>query len=152
MSNPVALFAADYAEARRKFRDAAAARGCALTAHLHPTAKGPKGEDLFVDAATAGPDDAQAGLLLISGTHGVEGYAGSACQIGWLESQRNDAWPRQLKVVMIHALNPYGFAWNRRVTEENVDLNRNFVDHGGTYPKNPGYEEETGARPRQPQA
>jgi hypothetical protein len=41
---------------------------------------------------------------------------------------------------MIHALNPYGFAWNRRVNEENVDLNRNFIDHAGPYPANSGYE------------
>jgi hypothetical protein len=141
MSDALTIFAADYAEARAKFLKAATARGCALTAHAHPTAKGPKGEDLFVDVAIAGPDDAAQGLLLISGTHGVEGYAGSACQVGWLESQRNDAWPAHLKVVMIHALNPYGFAWNRRVNEENVDLNRNFIDHGGPYPKNLGYEE-----------
>lgn len=141
MTEPLPLFAADYFEARAKFLKAAAARGCRLTAHLNPYAKGPKGEDLFVDVAIAGPDDAKSGLLLISGTHGVEGYAGSACQIGWLQSESNDAFPPALKIVMIHALNPYGFAWNRRVTEDNVDLNRNFVDHGGAYPANDGYAE-----------
>jgi hypothetical protein len=30
-------------------------------------------------------------------------------------------------VVFVHALNPYGFANNRRVNEENIDLNRNFL-------------------------
>lgn len=145
MSDPLALFAADYAEARAKFLSAARARGCALAAHKNPNAKGPKGEDLFVDVATWGPADAGAGLLLVSGTHGVEGYAGSACQIGWLQTQRDDAWPNGLKIVMIHALNPYGFAWNRRVTEDNVDLNRSFVDHGGAYAQNPGYEELSAA-------
>jgi hypothetical protein len=38
-------------------------------------------------------------------------------------------------------MNPYGFAWSRRVTEDNVDLNRNFVDHDKAYPTNAGYEE-----------
>jgi hypothetical protein len=28
---------------------------------------------------------------------------------------------------LIHALNPFGFAWRRRFNEENVDLNRNFL-------------------------
>ena len=42
---------------------------------------------------------------------------------------------------MVHAINPHGFAWSRRVTEDNVDLNRNFVDHAQPYPSNPGYEE-----------
>ena len=36
-------------------------------------------------------------------------------------------------------INPYGFAWTRRVTEDNVDLNRNFVDHDKPYPRNDGY-------------
>ena len=39
----------------------------------------------------------------------------------------------------MHAINPYGFAWTRRVNEDNVDLNRNFVDHDKAYPKNDGY-------------
>jgi hypothetical protein len=140
MTEPLPLFAADYSQAREKFLKAGTARGCKLSAHLNPYAKGPKGEDLFVDVATTGPNDATSALLLISGTHGVEGYAGSACQIGWLKSERNDAFPPQLKIVMIHALNPYGFAWNRRVTEDNVDLNRSFVDQGAC-PDNEGYEE-----------
>lgn len=141
MTEPLPLFAADYLEARTKFLKATAARGCRLTAHMNPYAKGPSGEDLFVDVATTGPEEAATALLLISGTHGVEGYAGSACQIGWLGSERNDAFPPALKVVVIHALNPYGFAWNRRVTEDNVDLNRNFVDHTAPYPGNDGYDE-----------
>jgi hypothetical protein len=29
--------------------------------------------------------------------------------------------------VLVHALNPYGFAWRRRVDEANVDLNRNLL-------------------------
>ena len=41
---------------------------------------------------------------------------------------------------MVHAINPHGFAWLRRVTEENVDLNRNFVDHGGPHPANDAYD------------
>ena len=139
--DPLSLFAADYFEARAKFLAAARARGVAVASHLNPHAKGPKGEDLFIDVGTSGPDDAKAGLLVISGTHGVEGYAGSACQIGWLKSEGNANWPQGMKLVLIHALNPYGFAWNRRVNEDNADLNRNFLDHGAPYPANDGYEE-----------
>ncbi len=29
-------------------------------------------------------------------------------------------------IVLIHALNPYGFATGRRVNEENIDINRLF--------------------------
>src|SRR5205085_1802617 len=71
---------------------------------------------------------ASKGLVLVSGTHGVEGFLGSACQTGWL---RGDAFrvPNDTAVILVHALNPYGFAWCRRVTHENVDLNRNFLDY-----------------------
>jgi hypothetical protein len=31
-------------------------------------------------------------------------------------------------VVFVHALNPYGMAWLRRVNENNIDLNRNFME------------------------
>jgi hypothetical protein len=141
MTDPVSLFAAGYLDARDKFLKAASARGCTISSHLNPQAKGPKDEDLFIDVASWGPDDALTALLTISGTHGVEAYAGSACQTGWLKSERNNAWPRRLKVVQIHALNPYGFAWNRRVNEDNADLNRNFVDHAAPYPANEGYDE-----------
>jgi len=140
MTAPRTFFSADYDEARAKFVAAASARGLSHTAYLNPHAKGPKGEDLTIDVAVHGPADAKAGLLVISGTHGVEGYAGSGAQIGWLHSTRNANWPAGLKIVLVHALNPYGFAWNRRVNEENVDLNRNFVDHAQPYPMNLGYE------------
>ena len=138
--DPCRFFSTDYDEARAKFLNAADARGLKRTAHLNPHAKGPKGEDLTIDVAVLGPEDAKAGLLVISGTHGVEGYAGSGAQIGWLQATRNASWSAEIKLVLVHALNPFGFAWNRRVNEENVDLNRNFVDHGAAYPQNQAYE------------
>lgn len=141
MIDPLPLFSTDYSEARDKFLAAAKPRDFEVVSHRNPYATGPNGEDLFVDVATWGPADAKAGLLVISGTHGVEAYAGSACQIGWLTSDRNANWPQGVRVVLIHALNPYGFAWNRRVTEDNVDLNRNFVAHNAHYPRNVGYDE-----------
>jgi hypothetical protein len=41
----------------------------------------------------------------------------------------------------VHAINPHGFAWLRRVTEEGCDLNRNFIDFTKPLPQNPGYDE-----------
>jgi hypothetical protein len=37
-------------------------------------------------------------------------------------------------------MNPYGFSHVRRVNEDNVDLNRNFVDHSKPLPGNSGYD------------
>jgi hypothetical protein len=42
-------------------------------------------------------------------------------------------------VLYIHALNPYGFSHLRRVTNENVDLNRNFHDFSQPLPVNEAY-------------
>ena len=42
---------------------------------------------------------------------------------------------------MIHGINPYGFAWLRRVTNENIDLNRNWIDFNQPLPQNPTYDE-----------
>lgn len=63
-------------------------------------------------------------LILISGTHGIEAFTGSAVQRYLLEQT-----PRHQKtaVLMIHGLNLYGFKNFRRVNENNIDLNRNFV-------------------------
>jgi len=133
-----ALFPADYVEARRSFLAAAQARGARVSSWRHPFAKGPAREDLFIDVATFGPDTATRGLLVISGTHGVEGYAGSAVQTGWLREAQPE--PQDMRVVLVHALNPYGFAWNRRVTEDNVDLNRNFIDRTKPVPANADYD------------
>jgi predicted deacylase len=137
--NTESLFPKDYAAGRSNFRAAAADRGFRLTAHINPYALGPNGETLTTDVAVLGPEDASEALLIISGTHGVEGYAGSGVQLGFLTAPAFTMVPSNVRIVLIHALNPYGFAWNRRVTEDNVDLNRNFVDHGIKRPAHPGY-------------
>mgnify|MGYP001003423369 CR=1 FL=1 len=33
-----------------------------------------------------------------------------------------------MAMLFIHAINPFGFSWCRRVTEEGCDLNRNYLD------------------------
>ena len=46
-----------------------------------------------------------------------------------------------MALLFVHAINPHGFAWLRRVTEEGCDLNRNFIDFAKPLPQNPGYDE-----------
>ena len=132
-------FASDYDAARGKFLRAAAAAGARVETYRNPTA-GPEEEALFTDTAWIGPAQAERVLVAISGTHGVEGFCGSGVQVGWLESGLAKDMPAGTAMLMIHAINPSGFAWLRRVTEDNVDLNRNFVDHAKPYPVNTGYE------------
>lgn len=121
-------FSPDYAAARTRFRDAAARAGADLSAFELPDHKGPNGEALTLDVARIGAASAEAALLILSGTHGVEGFCGSGCQVGFCADRLYDALPPSTCAVLVHALNPFGFAWCRRVTEDGVDLNRNFID------------------------
>jgi len=132
---------ATYRVARDAFCDAARATGARLASVTHP-ARGPEGEPLAVDVARLGRPDAPARLVVISGTHGVEGHAGSMCQHALLgDGDLLAAIGGDVGLVLVHALNPYGFAWCRRVNEDNVDLNRNCVDFTAGVPENPAYDE-----------
>lgn len=133
-------FSADYASARERFRSAAARAAAATTSYSLPDHRGPGGEDLTLDVARLGDVRAQSALLLIAGTHGVEGLAGSGCLVGLLEDRLHEALPKSGCLLLLHAINPYGFAWLRRVTEDGVDLNRNFVDFSKPLPSSEAYE------------
>ena len=132
-------FSESYAEARIKFCGAAAEAGGALRSYFNPHAKGPNDGKLYLDTARFGAADAANMLVMISSTHGVEGHCGSGAQIAWLRTGGPAKLPKDTGALLVHAINPYGFAWTRRVNEDNVDLNRNFVDHDKGYPKNEGY-------------
>ncbi|HAP74796.1 MAG TPA: DUF2817 domain-containing protein [Acidimicrobiaceae bacterium] len=131
-------FSASFAEARAAFVEAATAAGASLSSHAHPET-GPDGGALTTDCAWIGPADAAKVLVLVSGTHGVEGFCGSGAQVDWLRRREFTHLAPDSAVLLVHAINPYGFAWKRRVTHENVDLNRNFVDFSRPLPENPGY-------------
>lgn len=136
-----AFFAGSYRRARTAFLAAAEAAGATLHEHRHPLT-GAEGETLALDVARLGPRDARAVLLLSSACHGVEGHAGSAIQLALLHDAAALAAAREAGValVLLHALNPWGFSWGRRSTHENVDLNRNAQDFHAPLPANPGYE------------
>jgi hypothetical protein len=134
-------FADNYDEARAKFITAARSMNAVLHSYELPDYRGPKGERLTTDVATIGKSGAENVFLVISGTHGVEGFAGSGCQVGMLQDQIFTGIPENTLIVLVHSLNPYGFAWLRRVNEENVDLNRNFQDFRTELPSAKAYEE-----------
>ncbi len=128
---------ATYEESRLRFLAAAAEAGASVSSSPH-AAQGMAGEALAIDVASVGPEDADAVLLIVSGTHGVEGFTGSALQHHWLDRHEGDR-PDDVRVVLLHAFNPYGFSWVRRVNEDNVDLNRNFIDWAQPPPANEDY-------------
>lgn len=128
----------DYPRARSGFLAAAAEAGARIETFVHPS-NGPDGGELAVDLAWIGESASNSNLIVVvSGTHGVEGFAGSAIQARHLAG--GVAAGRSTTVVMVHALNPYGFAWVRRTNEDNIDLNRNFIDFAAV-PANDRYSE-----------
>ena len=137
MPVPEDHFPHDYREARHAFIAACEAADLGVTSRLNGGVKGADEKPLFLDTTVIGARDAENALLMISGTHGVEGYFGSAVQTGLL--REGIRAPKGSKIVMLHALNPFGFSWDRRVNEDNADINRNFVDFRNP-PKNPAYE------------
>jgi hypothetical protein len=141
VSRAMVEFAQSYPEARERFLAAVGefetttGRQCARARHAIG-----EGEDLSVDVAHCAPQDARRVVLVTSGVHGIEGYAGNAIQrallAGTLARLAGDCG-----VMLVHAVNPWGMARFRRVNANNIDLNRNFGDAGDAVygMQNPGY-------------
>ncbi len=142
MMIPAQAFSPSYAQARVKFLEAVAVAQLPNESHDHPL-PGRDGEVLAMDVALDGAPDADKLFILSSACHGVEGYCGSGVQVFALHDAewRARARAQGVAVLYVHALNPYGFSHVRRVTHENVDLNRNFHDFSKPLPVNTGYRE-----------
>ncbi len=117
-------FSEDYTTARRRFLDAANTLGASIHTLQLPS-RTPDNEPLSIDIAWVGTSTPSRALIHTSGLHGVEGFAGSAIQLALLNQSLSV--PSDGAIVLVHTLNPYGMAWLRRVNENNVDLNRNFI-------------------------
>lgn len=135
-----ACFAPDYAAARARFLLACAKQGAPVRSYVGP-GRGPAGEELATDVAWFGRRDAATVMVLTIATHGVEGFCGSGAAMDWLLTGGPAHLPDDTAALLVHALNPYGYAWLRRTTEENVDLNRNGLDFDRPLPVNAGYAE-----------
>jgi hypothetical protein len=127
-----------YNDARAAFLRAARDRSASPTEHLFQDDKGLQGEALAMDVAVVGDRRAPKALLVVSGAHGLEGLPGSGAQLELL--LRGPNVPHDVKIVLVHALNPWGVSHGSRTNEENVDVNRNFVDFSVPYMRNVAYD------------
>ncbi|MFZ5477136.1 MAG: DUF2817 domain-containing protein [Myxococcota bacterium] len=119
------MFSTSYEEARDRFRAATAGVEHGAIEVV---------DGLTIDWAFTGDPDARRVLVFSSGLHGVEGYGGSAMQLEMLARGTGAA------TLWVHALNPWGMKHLRRVNENNVDLNRNFLAPGEVWAgADPGY-------------
>jgi len=134
-------FSDSYGEARGKFVAAALNANAQLYSYGRDDLKGAEGEPLVCDVAVLGRSDAEQVAIVITGTHGAECFAPSAILHCWLTSPQSLAEIGDIKVVLVHALNCWGFSHKTRTTENNVDLNRNCMDQDEDYKReNTSYE------------
>lgn len=116
------LFKETYEESRQAFLTATGEKAQTFVYKKTPTG------ELAVDYADWPARAAHKTLILVnSGIHGIEGFVGSAVQRQWLNQLKKSPTPPEIGILMIHGLNPFGFQNQRRVNENNVDLNRNFA-------------------------
>ncbi|MDM0033793.1 M14 family metallopeptidase [Variovorax sp. J22P271] len=134
-------FSGTYAEARQKFVEAGMACGARARQFILPDHRGVFGEPLSIDTAYIGPDQPRRLLIVSSGTHGVEGFCGSGCQVAVLHDTglKDRLAQAGVGLLLIHAINPYGFSHLQRTNEDNIDVNRNFVDFDAPLPPSPHY-------------
>lgn len=140
----LSVFSTSYQQADQAFNDARGALGAVARETLLPyEGSGPAGEALHTRQVWLGDADASRVLVLLSAVHGVEGFCGSAIQQDLLRrlGSGRAVLPKGLAVLIVHGVNPWGFAWCRRVDEQGIDVNRNFVDFSKPLPVNAGYRE-----------
>ncbi len=102
-------------------------------------AKAPRARSLRWMPPCSATADADRLFIISSGTHGPEGFSGSACQLALLNDELSRrASERGIALLLIHAVNPFGFSHLKRTNEDNIDLNRNFNDFSQPYPPKPG--------------
>ncbi len=129
------FFSKNYIEARSQFLLRAHKKNAIVISYKHPM-KGFFSEDLYTDTACIGSKNAKNILIIVSGVHGAEAFCGSAIQNAFLNEE---IFLKNTKVLLIHAINPFGFSHIQRENEDNIDLNRNFLNHDKTYPVNNEY-------------
>jgi octopine/nopaline transport system ATP-binding protein len=138
MANPATFFSATMPEADEKFVVACRARGVEPEFIVHPQ-KDPQGHPLHTGIGYWGPKDASNVVVLISATHGIEGYAGAGVQTGVLHTLSESELPESTALLMVHMINPWGCAWDHRENEENIDIWRNILYCDPPFRANPEY-------------
>lgn len=126
------------AQATRRFILACESQGVTATTLIHPLPDS-EGNPISLDVGFFGEPNASRLLVIVSGMHGVESLPGAAIQVGWIESGGAQLLPPDTAVLMVHQANPWGCAYRRRFNEDNIDLNRNFLDFSLPLPVNDNY-------------
>lgn len=121
----------DYRGARRSFVAQCRKAHADSIGRVHPWAVAPDGKPLFIDSVALGPRQAKKALLVITGRTGQGGGVGSQVLCALLGGRLAPLQDRRL--VMVHLLNPFGFAWGRQQNEEDLVLDEEGARHSWSY-------------------
>jgi hypothetical protein len=87
-------------------------------------------EGLYIDNIYLPSTNEQTNLIVITtGVHGIEGYIGSVMLDVFFEEIYPDIDTANTGILIVANVNPYGMKNMRRYNENNVDLNRNFIEN-----------------------
>lgn len=129
----LAYYPADYDDSRRQFlmRAKRYSAPCEIGKWDVP---GKTDSDLTVDYLWMPPlKTAELLFVLNTGIHGSESYTGASQLSMFMDEILPKIDRSRIGILLVHAMNPYGFRHHRRCTEANVNLNRNFSVSGDIY-------------------
>ncbi|TVP84819.1 MAG: DUF2817 domain-containing protein [Alkalicoccus sp.] len=129
--NESSFFNNDYEQSRSSFRQLSRRiRTYYPEAVLDYWYTGPAADDNTTDIIEADAlEEFKTLIVLSSGEHGIEGFAGNAVLEMFVKTFLPHLDKSTTGLTLVHGLNPWGMRHNRRVTESNIDLNRNYLDH-----------------------
>ena len=86
-------------------------------------------DDLYIDKVYLPSSGERTNLILLTtGVHGMEGYIGSVMLDVFFEEVYPTLDTENTGILIVANVNPYGMKYMRRYNENNVDLNRNFIE------------------------
>ena len=86
-------------------------------------------DDLYIDKVYLPSSGERTNLIILTtGVHGMEGYIGSVMLDVFFEEIYPTLDTENTGILIVANVNPYGMKYKRRYNENNVDLNRNFIE------------------------
>lgn len=127
--NPAAIFPDTYEESRERFIGSLEQVRAKFPGARHVSHTLSSDADLSIDWITYTPEKLEKAIILTTGLHGIEGYTGAVMMQLFVREYLPELNPETTGLLLVHAINPYGMKYRRKVNGNNVDLNRNFTMH-----------------------
>ncbi len=100
----------------------------------HKTHAIDESDNLYIDNIYLPASEENTNLIVLTtGVHGIEGYIGSAMLDVFFEDIYPTIDTDKTGILIVANVNPYGMKYMRRYNENNVDLNRNFIEDWSTF-------------------